>query len=138
MPAPRQVLETILLVVAIVFQAAAIYGIADATTRMIVGALSLAVIMAITVRLAKIEVKSEPAERWVPSKRYQKRRYHRLRKSLERFIEDVRLLNRVSVDIQRGFRSRESAEVEIQQIESRMANLVKELRAAAAVESEEG
>lgn len=138
MPAPRQVLETLLLVVAIGFQAAAIYGITDPTSRMIVGALSLAVIMAITVRLAKVEVKSEPAELWVPGRRYQKRRYHRLRKSLERFIEDVRLLNRVSVDVQRGFRSPESAAVEIQQIESRMANLVKDLRAAAGLEGEEG
>jgi hypothetical protein len=138
MASTRQVVETVILIVAIVIQAAAIYGITDAESRVIVGALALAVIMAVTVRLAKVEVRSQPVDQVVPTKRYQRRRYVLLRNTLERFIDEVRLLNRVAVDVQRGFRSRDSAELELENIETRLGEMVKEFRAAAAVEAEQG
>ncbi len=137
MAAPRQIVETIVLIGAIAAQAAVVYGVTDSVSRVVAGALLLAVIMAVTVRLAKVEVTSQVADEWVPNKRYHKRRYLRLRGTLERFIEEVRRLNRVAVDAHRGFRSRDSAQVEMERIETQLVGMVREFREAAGIESDE-
>jgi hypothetical protein len=116
--------------------AAAVYSINDPTSRVFLGILLLAIIMALTVRLAKVEVPSRLGERAVPEKRHSERRFLRLRNTLERFVDEVRLLNRIAVDAQRGFRSRDSAELEMRQIESRLEALVKEFRSVAGVKAE--
>lgn len=134
--AAGQVTEAIALVMTIVLLAAAVYGIDDPATRLFLGILLVAVIMALTVRLAKVEVPRRPAEGAVLKRRHSERRFVRLRNTLERFIDEVRLLNRIAVDAQRGFRSRDSAELEMRQIESRLEALVKEFRSVAGVEAE--
>ena len=129
------VLETMVFIGAIVLQAVAILSIADNTLRALIGSFLLIVIMLVTIRMARRETPTATESSDLPERYSPARRFLRFRSSLDRFVDDVRLLNRIAVDLERGFRSRDSAENEMRRIESRMTEMVHQFRASATIET---
>lgn len=134
----RQVVETILLLAVLAGVVWTFYGVPDAGLRTLLGTVLVAGAMALTVRLARVDLRIDlraEDEPWT-GKRYLKRRYLRFRRAVDAFIEEARWLNRVAVDAERGFRTRQAAEEEMERIEARLAARLKELREVAGVEEE--
>jgi hypothetical protein len=66
-----------------------------------------------------------------PAERVQKRRFTRLRAQVQQLLDEIRRLNWMAVDAERGFRSREKALQEMDMIEERLKNLIQEIRSTA-------
>ena len=60
-----------------------------------------------------------------------RRRFLRLRRTVQSLIAEVRRLNWIAVDVERGYRSREAAAQEMDASEQRLLNLVREIRTTA-------
>ncbi len=129
------VIETLVFIGAIALQAVAILSISDNTLRAVIGSFLLIGIMLVTIRLARRETPTGSETSHLPERYSPARRFLRLRSSLDRFVADVRLLNRIAVDLERGFRSRDSAENEMRRIETRMTEMVHQFRVSATIET---
>lgn len=130
----RRAVDVAFLVVAVIAWAAAVYLLRGPVARTAVGLLLLWPIMVMYNRLSGVDV-SLPRDRWVPSKRFHKRRFLRLRERVDRLLDEVRRLNRLAVDAERGFRSRDAAGKQMQAIEARMGELLDEIRESAGIEA---
>ena len=68
-----------------------------------------------------------PAEQLLPT-RPPRRRFSQLRRWVHELIREVRRLNWVVVDTQRGFRSEDSAQEEIDAIEHRLLDIIERIK----------
>jgi hypothetical protein len=59
------------------------------------------------------------------------RRFHRLRSHVARLLDEIKLLNGIAEDQNRGFRGREKAEQELDAIEGRIRHLIEGVRQVA-------
>jgi hypothetical protein len=135
MPRVHRVAEIAGLAVAVAGETAVLYALETRVLRLVAGLVLLVPIAYLVARLTALRLGS--VEGVAPRHRFQTRRFIRLRSLVERFLEEVRRLHRVAVDADRGFRARASAEEEMDRIEARLAGMVREIRAAAGVESAE-
>lgn len=130
----RRTVEVAVLVASLLVWAAAVYLFRGPVVRT---AVSLLLIWPITIaynRLSGVDV-TVPWDRFVPSKRFYKRRFLRLRERVDRLLDDIRMVNRLAIDAERGFRSREATVTQMRAVEARMNELLVEIRASAGVET---
>ncbi len=66
-----------------------------------------------------------------PSDKVHKRRFVALRGQVGQLLDEIRRLNWMAVDAERGFRSREAALQEMDRIEGRLKALIQEIRITA-------
>lgn len=134
----RWTLQTILLavalVVAVIGLGLALYFVEDPATRVGSGLLFLAAIIWMAGRLRVVEivldsVRVEPAE--------ERRRHRNLRATVDLLIDDVRRLNGLAIDANRGFRDRDAAMKEMESIETHMIDVIKQIRAKAGLTDQE-
>lgn len=100
-------------------------------TRLIVGALSLMPLMWVPGQLVRLAQERERASQMLV-----RRKYMKLRSLTGVILDEVRRLNGLSVDVQRGVRDPETTEREVRAIETRLHSLVNDLRSAAGVEQD--
>lgn len=122
----RASLEFLLLIAALVAEALVLYLIAEPETRLIVGLLLLAVVVWSAARLGVLEVFPREAARKI-----EQRRFSRLRSQVRQLLDEIRRLNWMAVDVDRGFRDRDTATEEMDLIEGRLKELIEEIRGVA-------
>lgn len=66
-----------------------------------------------------------------PAERVRKRRFTRLRSQVQQLLDEIRRLNWMAVDAERGFRDPEQAAEEMDKIEDRLNKLIAEIRSTA-------
>jgi hypothetical protein len=134
----RWTLQTILLAialaVAVIGLGLALYFVDDPATRVGAGLLFLAVIIWVAGRLRVVEMVLDS----VRIDSVEERRKHRnLRATVDLLIGDVRRLNGLAIDANRGFRDREAAMKEMESIETHMIDVIKQIRAKAGLTDQE-
>ncbi len=122
----RPTAETILLVSAVLAEAAVLFFVRDAWARLSLGLLLLALVIWSAARIPVVELVTQS-----PSDRVHKRRFVRLRSQVQVLLDEIRRLNWMAVDVERGFRSREKALEEMDLIEQRLKDLIEEIRGTA-------
>jgi signal transduction histidine kinase len=122
----RPTLEVVILIAALIADAAVLYFGRDAAARLSLGLLLLAPIVWASARLGVVELIMQS-----PAERVQKRRFVRLRSQVQQLLDEIRRLNWMAVDAERGFRSREKALDEMDAIEDRLKTLIQEIRSTA-------
>ena len=140
MPAARHTTQMLILAtflgVALIGNAAVLYYGPTPATRLGLGLLLLASIMWLSARLGVVSRISQSL-----SKGYKRRRYIKLRSTVDRFLDEVRRLNWAAAGAERGFRSEEEATRDLDALENRMHELVGKIRESAgfaAPEPDEG
>ncbi len=113
----------IVLVSAILGESATLYFGTEPTVRLGVGLLLLAVIVWLSGRLGVVE--------FILRSLSGRRRFFRLRRTVQSLIAEVRRLNWIAVDVERGYRSRETAAQEMDASEQRLLKLVREISTTA-------
>ena len=130
MPAARHTTQMLtlatLLGVALIGIAVVLYSVPGPATRLGLGLLLLALIMWLSARLGVVSRIAQSL-----SKGYKRRRYLRLRSAVDQFLEEVRRLNWAASGAQRGFRSKEDANRDLEAVEQRMHELIGKIRASA-------
>jgi hypothetical protein len=132
----RPTLELIFLLFLAAAEGVVLYYVADPAVRLATGLLLLAPIVWLSSRLGLADLISQS-----PSARIHKRRFTRLRGQVQQLLDEIRRLNWMAVDVERGFRSREKALQEMDVIEVRLRELIQEIRTTAghmAAESQAG
>jgi hypothetical protein len=124
----QTILLAIALAVAVIGLGLALYFVQDPPTRVGAGLLFLAAIIWAAGRLRVVEivlesVRIDPVE--------ERRRHRHLRATVDLLIDDVRRLNGLAIDANRGFRDRDQAMKEMQSIETHMVDVIKQIRAKA-------
>jgi hypothetical protein len=127
--APKIVLLGVLFA-ALLLEGAVLYFMEDRTTRLYVG---LGLFLLVGWMLASPQM--EEVIREMPE-RIRQRKYPRMRQQVQLLLAEVRRLNWMAVDGHRGFRNRDEAVAEMDAIEERMKDLVRNIRLEAGVESE--
>ena len=122
----RPTLEFIILLAAATAEAAVLYIVDDAAVRLSLGLLLLAPIVWSASRLGLTDLLVES-----PSARVHKRRFVHLRGQVQQLLDEIRRLNWMAVDAERGFRSREKALREMDVIEQRLKELIQQIRSTA-------
>jgi hypothetical protein len=122
----RPNLEVIVLIAALLANAAVLWFGDEPSLRLSLGLLLLAPIIWASARLGVVELVSQ-----APSDKVHKRRFVQLRSQVQQLLEEIRRLNWMAVDAERGFRSREAAMREMDNIESRLKELIEEIRGTA-------
>ena len=107
----------------ILVEAATLYFGTDPPVRLGVGLLLLAVIIWFAGRLGVVEFLLRSLSG--------RRRFMRLRRTVQTMIAEVRRLNWIAVDVERGYRSRDAAAQEMDASEQRLLKLVREIRSTA-------
>jgi len=128
----RTTLELILLLAAIAGEAFVLYFAADPLLRLIVGLLLLAVIVWASARIGLVDILSQS-----PPETIHKRRFGLLRTQVQQLLAEIRRLNWIAVDVERGFRTRDRALREMDAIEERLRGLIAEIRGTAGQTSDE-
>ena len=113
----------IVLVAAILGESATLYFGTDPIVRLGVGLLLLALIIWLSGRLGVVE--------FILRSLSGRRRFFRLRRTVQSLIAEVRRLNWIAVDVERGYRSRDAAAKEMDASEQRLLHLVREIRTTA-------
>ena len=113
----------LVLFAAILGESATLYFGTDSTVRLAVGLFLLAVIIWLSGRLGVVE--------FIIRSLRGRRRFMRLRRTVRHLLAEVRRLNWIAVDVERGYRSGEAAAQEMDVIESRLLKLVREIRSTA-------
>ncbi len=113
----------IVLVIAILGESATLYFGTDPTVRLGVGLLLLALIIWLSGRLGVVE--------FILRSLSGRRRFFRLRRTVQSLIAEVRRLNWIAVDVERVYRSRDAAAKEMDASEQRLLDLVREIRTTA-------
>lgn len=130
----RPTLELVALLSLTAVEAAVLYFVHDAAARLSIGLLLIAPIVWLASRLGLSDLITQS-----PSARVHKRRFVRLRGQVQLLLDEIRRLNWMAVDAERGFRNREKALREMDMIEQRLKELIQEIRSTAgqmAAESE--
>lgn len=138
MAAFRWTIQTIVLAialaVAVIGFGLALYFVQDPASRVGAGLLFLAAIIWAAGRLRVVEivlesVRIEPVE--------ERRKHRNLRATVDLLIDDVRRLNGLAIDANRGFRDRDEAMKEMESIESHMIDMIRQIRAKAGLTDQE-
>ena len=111
---------------AVVFDAVVLYFQSDSTLRMFLGLLVLPIILWAGTRLEVLEILAKQP-RWAAHGR----RFRELRSQVVMLLEQVRRLNWIAVDADRGFRDRDQAMREMDTIEEQLREMISEVRKAA-------
>ncbi len=122
----RPTLELIVLIAALLADVAVLLYVRDSGARVSLGLLLVALIVWSSARVGVVELVTQS-----PAERVQKRRFTRLRSQVQQLLDEIRRLNWMAVDAERGFRSREKALQEMDMIEERLKNLIQEIRGTA-------
>ena len=126
--------EAIILAVVIavvsVADAAILYLARDAVVRLALGLFALASLLWAAGRLGAVYVVVAPL-----GTHPHKRRFVQMRALVQQFLDGIRLLNWMAVDIEKGVRSREAAMQEMDAIENHLTQLIGQIRSAAGHES---
>ena len=115
---------------ALLLEAAVIYFLDDRSLRLSVG---LALLLLIAWMFARTQVAEVISD--LPISR--KRHYPKMRAQVVLLLAEVRRLNWMAVDEDRGFRGRDEAVAEMDAIEGRMRDLITEIRREAGRASDE-
>ncbi len=94
----------------------------DTRVRVLLGLLLLALVVWSSARLGPITRATESLRDVIPT-----RRYLQLRSNVQQLLAEIRRLNWLTVDTERGFRSRAQAREEIKSIESRLRKLLDQI-----------
>jgi hypothetical protein len=111
---------------ALIGHAAILYYGPNPATRLGIGLLLLAAIMWLSARLGVVSRISQSL-----SKGYKRRQFVKLRKAVDQFLDEVRRLNWAAAGAQRGFRTSEQAQSDLDAVEKRLHQLVGNIREAA-------
>jgi hypothetical protein len=122
----RTTLELVALLASLAGEAATLLFVDNATLRLTVGLLLLAVIVWSSSRLGVADLLNQSPVRTV-----QQRRFVRLRSQVQQLLDEIRRLNWMAVDAERGFRNRNQALEEMDAIEERLRSLIAEIRSTA-------
>ena len=122
----RTTLERIALLAALTGEALVLYFAADPLLRLIVGLLLLAVIVWASARIGVVDILGQS-----PPDTIHKRRFGLLRAQVQQLLAEIRRLNWIAVDVERGFRTRDRALSEMDTIEERLRGLIAEIRGTA-------
>lgn len=126
MASRRATLEGIILVAALIANGAVLYFVTDPATRLSLGLLLLALVVWAASKVGVVDMVTQ-----LPAERVHKRRFTRLRSQVQQLLDEIRRLNWMAVDAERGFRSRETALGEMDRIEGRLKDLIEEIRSTA-------
>lgn len=124
----RLLLRTVNLVflfAAFLVEAAVLYFVDDPMVRSVVGVLLIFPIVWIVVRTNMIETISEMPDS------DKTRHFRGLRARVVQLLDEIRRLNWLAVDAERGFRNRDEAMSEMDRIESRLKEIITEIRSTA-------
>lgn len=122
----RPTLEAAILFIALAAVVAVLLAVEEPMARLALGLLLLAPIVWASARLGVVELVTQS-----PAERVHKRRFVRLRSQVQQLLDEIRRLNWMAVDAERGFRSREKALAEMDRIEERLKDLIAEIRTTA-------
>lgn len=122
----RPTAEFFLLIAAAVGEAVVLYFVDDPITRLGAGLFLLAPIVWSAARVGVMDLISQ-----TPAERVQKRRFVLLRSQVQQLLDEIRRLNWMAVDAERGFRNREAASREMDAIEGRLKALIEQIRSTA-------
>ena len=122
----RTTLERIALLAALTGEALVLYFAADPLLRLIVGLLLLALIVWASARIVVVDILGQ-----LPPDTIHKRRFGLLRAQVQQLLAEIRRLNWIAVDVERGFRTRDRALSEMDAIEERLRRLIAEIRGTA-------
>jgi len=128
----RTTLERITLLAAVTGEALVLYFGTDPLLRLIVGLLLLALIVWASARVGLVEILGQS-----PPETIHKRRFGLLRAQVQQLLAEIRRLNWIAVDVERGFRTRDRALHEMDTIEERLRGLIAEIRSTAGQTSNE-
>ena len=118
-------LQLVFLFGAFLVEAAVLYFVDEPMTRAVVGMLLIIPIVWIVARTNTVETISE-----IPD-RNKKRHFKGLRSRVAQLLDEIRRLNGMAVDAERGFRDRDQAMREMDRIESHLKEIISEIRNAA-------
>jgi hypothetical protein len=130
----QTIVLAIVLTMAVLGLGLALYFVQDPTSRVGAGLLFLAAIIWAAGRLRVVEivfetVRIDPVE--------ERRKHRNLRANVDLLIDDVRRLNGLGIDANRGFRDRDAAMKEMESIETHMIDVIKQIRAKAGLTDQE-
>ncbi|HKJ01237.1 MAG TPA: hypothetical protein VJ997_02245 [Longimicrobiales bacterium] len=124
-------LHAVLLAIAVVLDAGILFSVTSPWMRLVLGLFLLVVIMSMASALKLRWLLGDLAR--VTAR---PRHFLLLRKSVTALLDEVRRLNWLVVDLDRGFRNREVVQAEIESTEGRMAELLREIRQNAGKQEE--
>jgi len=122
----RTTLERIALLAALIGEAIVLYFAVDPLLRLIVGLLLLVAIVWTSARIGVVDILGQS-----PPETIHKRRFGLLRAQVQQLLAEIRRLNWIAVDVERGFRTRDRALSEMDAIEERLRRLIAEIRGTA-------
>ncbi len=121
-------LQLVFLFGAVLVEAAVLYFVDDPMTRAVVGVLLIFPIVWIVARTSTVVMTSDIPD--IPDSD-KKRHFKGLRSRVAQLLDEIRRLNGMAVDAERGFRDRDQAMREMDRIESRLKEIISEIRSAA-------
>jgi hypothetical protein len=124
--ARRPTLEVVVLIASLLADMAVLFFTEEPAARLSLGLLLLAPIVWSSARLGVVELVTQS-----PSDKVHKRRFVQLRSQVGQLLDEIRRLNWMAVDAERGFRSREAALEEMDRIEGRLKELIQDIRVTA-------
>lgn len=122
----RPTLEVVVLIASLLADMAVLFFAEEPAARLSLGLLLLAPIVWSSARLGVVELVTQS-----PSDKVHKRRFVQLRSQVGQLLDEIRRLNWMAVDAERGFRSREAALEEMDRIEGRLKELIQDIRVTA-------
>lgn len=122
----RPSLELMALLAALIADALVLVFVDDPWGRLLLGLLLLAVIVWSSARIGVLDLITGS-----PTEPVYKRRFVRLRGQVQQLLDEIRRLNWMAVDVERGFRSRDTAAQEMDVIEARLKTIIEEIRGTA-------
>ncbi len=122
----RPALDILVLVAALVAEGVVLYFVDSPATRLGLGLALLAPIVWTSSRIGLLELITHTA-----TERVYKRRFIRLRAQVQQLLDEIRRLNWMAVDAERGFRDRDQALQEMDVIEKRLSDLIQRIRSTA-------
>lgn len=126
MAAPRPSLHWAILILAILGEAVVLFLVEARALRLGLGLLTLGPVLWASARLSADDLMAR-----LTRSRGHRRRFVRLRGQVRTMLDEIRRLNWLAVDAERGFRPRDVAVQEMDDIERRLRERVGEIRGAA-------
>ncbi len=115
-------LHLVILFVAFLLEAAVLYFVDDAMVRAVVGVLLILPIVWIVARTGTVQMIPEFPDS------DKKRHFKGLRAQVVQLLDEIRRLNGMAVDAERGFRDSDEAMREMDRIESRLKDIISKIR----------
>ena len=114
------------LILSVLLDAVVLYYPVDPTPRLIIGLLLIPIILWAALRL-EVDGMLAPQNRWASRDRV----FRELRSQVVLLLEQVRRLNWIAVDAERGFRNQDDATREMDEIENEIREIITDVRRAA-------